>query len=242
MKNKIYISIFLWLSFVVLVVSFFTQNAEKECQALKETQESILRVHKKMYNNKSNSMRLRINIAGNNPRDKIVQDTVEKGEVLLNSMFVKEKIENERVLPFLWKYYYSMEVGREIDGTEKILKKLEEYEGGSEIVKQVNFLNRYQTAFYHLYEHYNKIGEYSRRFTKTRIVNASDTTLGFELGFYDDYFIIPRSKAWWITGSSNKLTGIQTETYIERDTITKMYKVIPSKNGKINPFDYEEVE
>ncbi|WP_375560398.1 hypothetical protein ACE193_22295 [Bernardetia sp. OM2101] len=82
-ENKIYISLFLWLSFIVLVVSYFTQNTEKQHQALKETQETVLRVHKKIYDNKFNSMEFQINSDGNNPRDRIVQDTVKKGEFLI---------------------------------------------------------------------------------------------------------------------------------------------------------------
>ncbi|WP_375560399.1 hypothetical protein ACE193_22305 [Bernardetia sp. OM2101] len=150
-------------------------------------------------------------------------------------MFAEEKIENKRILPFLSKYYYSIEA---IDDTERILKELEVYKGNNKIIEQVNLLDRYKTSFYYLYKHYEKVGSYSTPFTTMKIVNASDTTIG--IGIYNAAEL--QGKALWITGSSKKLIGIQIETYIEKDTITKMYKVMPSKNGKINPFDYEELE
>ncbi len=235
MNNKIYISILLWLSFIVLVISYFTQNIEKQNQAIKETQETVLKSHKTMYNNKFNSMEEWINEDGNMLANVIVHDTVQRGEVLLNSMFAEGKIENKRILPFLYKYYYSRE---EIDNTEKILKELEEYKGNNEIIKQVDFIDRYQTSFYYLYKHYETVGSYSTPFTMMNIVNATDTTIG--IGFYNAKGLT--SKVGWMTDASKKLMGIKLETYIQEDTITKIYKVIPSKNGKINPFDYEEIE
>ncbi|WP_375560397.1 hypothetical protein ACE193_22290 [Bernardetia sp. OM2101] len=243
MKNKIYISIFLWLSFIVLVVSYFTQNTEKQHQALKETQETVLRVHKKMYNDKFNTTELLIHSMGNNPRYRVVQNTVQEGEILLNSMFAEAKIENQRILPFLYKEYYSMEVMKEVDDTEKILKELKEYKGNNEIIEQVNFLDRYQTSFGYLYKHYEKIGDFRIRFAKTNIVNASDTTLGFEfVGSYDDYIIPPENKVMWALNSFGDVALIDVETHTKEDTVRKRYKVIPSKNDKINPFDYEERE
>jgi hypothetical protein len=243
MKNKIYISIVLWLFFIVLVVSYFTKNTEKQNQALKETQESILKTHEKVYNDNFKNMELLIYRMGNSPRDRVVQNNVQKGEIVLKSMFAEEKIENERILPFLYKNYYSLEVGKEVDDTEKILQELEVYKGNNEMIKQVNFIDRYQTSFYYLYKHYEKIGDYGIRFTKTNIVNVSDTTLGFEfIGSYDDYIIAPRNEVGWNRDSLNNLKYFRVNTYKQEDTITKMYKVISSKNGKPNPFDYEERE
>lgn len=243
MKNKIYISIFLWLFFIVLVVSYFTQNIDKQNQAIKETQETILKAHEKIYKDKFNNKELLIYSMRNNPRDRVVQNNVQKGETILKSMLTEGKIENERILPFLYKNYYSVEVRDEVDDTEKILKELKEYKGRNEMIKQVNFIDRYQTSFYYLYKHYEKIGDFRIRFTQTNIVNASDTTLGFEfIGSYDDYIIEPQNKVRWGTDSSKNLNLISVEIYIEEDTIKKMYKVIPSKNGKPNPFDYEERE
>ncbi|WP_338815727.1 hypothetical protein V9L05_22220 (plasmid) [Bernardetia sp. Wsw4-3y2] len=240
MKNKIYISLFLWLSFIILVVSYFTQNTEKECQALKETQNTFLKSHKKMYNDKFNSMELYIDGLGNNPRDFLIQNKIQEGESLLDSMFVKGKIENERILPFLRTHYYSM---GEVNDTKKILKGLEIYKGNNKMLQQVNLIDRYQTSFYYLYEHHKEIGDFRIRYSKTNIINVSDTTLGFEfLGRYEGVVLTPENKVYWMMDSSKKLIGIKTDTYTKEDTITKMYKVIPSKNGKINPFDYEEVE
>ena len=243
MKNKTYISLFLWLFFIVLVVSYFTQSKEQQNQALKETQESILKAHEKMYSNKYNNMEVFIHSLGNSPRDRVVQNTVQKGEIILKSMFTEEKIENERILPFLYKNYYSLEVKDEVDDTEKILKELKEYKGRDEMIQQVNFIDRYQTSFYYLYKHYEKIGDFRIRFTQTNIVNASDTTLGFEfIGSYDDYVTTSRSEVGFNTDSLNNLIYLRVNIYIQEDTITKMYKVIPSKNGKPKPFDYEEIE
>ncbi len=244
MKNKIYISIFLWLFFIVLIVSYFTKNTKKQNQALKETQETVLKAHEKMYDNKFNTVELLIHSMGNNPRDRPVQNTVQKGEVLLNSMFAEGKMENERILPFLYKDYYSLEAMKEVDDTEKILKELEEYKGSNEMIKQVNFIDRYQTSFYYLYKHHEQIGDFRLRFMKTNIVNASDTTLGFEFegGVYDNYIIEPQNEVRWSTDSSKNLNFIFVKTYTKEDTVRKIYKVIPSKNAKPNPLDYEEIE
>lgn len=242
MKNKKYLSIFLWLSFVVLIVSYLNKdNKEKQSQAIKETQEAVLKAHKKIYKIRFDKKQLLISSMGNNPMDRAIQDTIKIGGELLNSMFAEGRIENQRILPFLSKYYYSRET---VDDTEKILQDLEEYKGSNQTVKQVNLVSRYQTSLYHLYNHYNKLGSAcNMRFTETLIMNVSDTTLGFAfMGFYDDYVVEPDTRVWWITGDSKKLIGIKTETYLGEDTIKKMYKVIPSKSGKPNPFDYKEID
>ena len=221
-----------------MVVSYFTQSTEQQNQALKETQESILKAHEKMYSNKFNSMEEWIDRDGNSPRNRAVQNTVQKGEIILKSMLVEGKIENESVLPFLYKNYYSVEAGREVDDTKKILKELEVYKGNNQIIKQVNFLNCYQTSFYYLYKHYERVGSYSTPYSTMDIVNASDTTIG--MGVYNAAEL--QSKVWWMKDPSNILRGIKVEIYTEGDTITKMYKVIRSQNAKPRPFDYEEIK
>ncbi|WP_291728562.1 hypothetical protein, partial [Bernardetia sp.] len=191
------------------------------------------------YNNRFNSMEFQINSEGNHPRDRVIQDTVQMGEKLLDAMFTEGKIENNRILPFLHKYYYS-----ERGDTEKFLRKLKEYKGNNQIVKQVNLVSRYQTSLYYLYNHYNKLGSASpMRLTETLIMNVNDTTLGLAfMGLYDNYILEPQNKVWWMTDDSKNLIGIKVETYIKGDTIEKMYKVTPQKNGKPNPFDYEKID
>ena len=230
------------MSFVILIISYFTKNTETQNQAIEETNKHVLKVYKKIYNNKFNSMELKLNNEGNHPRDRIIQDTVRMGGELLDAMFAEGKIENELILPFLSKNYYSRETT--IDDTEKILQELEEYKGNNQIVKQVNLVSRYQTSLYHLYNHYNKLGSAcNMRFTEILIVNVSDTTLGLAMDLYDDYVVEPRIvRVNWSTDSSKKLERIYVEASIKNDTVKKLYKVIPPKNGKPNPFDYEEIE
>ncbi|WP_375559966.1 hypothetical protein ACE193_19945 [Bernardetia sp. OM2101] len=256
MKTKLYTSIFLWLVLTILVVSYSLKNQEKELKAIETTKTIILNTHKEYYEKKLSDTEESINDMRNNPRDRKVQDTVEMGKILIDSMFENGGIQTEIIMPFLYK---SFQDKWNQYALQHSVKPLEKYKGTNEILKQIHPLADYQFYYKHLYNRYDLIyGGISCGFSINLIRKSSDTTLalqptGFPFLNYtkEPIFTIQSVDKnikidgyWKLSFDKNATKPIifQTNEYTKTDTIRKRYQIKPQQGKKLGAFDYEEIE
>lgn len=253
MKTKLYISIFLWLAFIILITSYSLKNEEKELNAISKTKNSVLNAQKEYYAKKLDDAEVTINDNGNNSRDRKVKDTLEMGTILIDSLFKNNEIEVNIIMPYLCKYHNSVEPQ---DDTDEIKQCLEKYEGNSEIIKSIDNLRRYQYSYKFLYEHFYKIDWKSCSFDRVVVMQSSDTTIAFDLIGTPNYVEVAEKTIQFINQKDNKENNwsikfdknstepiiFQINTYTKTDTTRKRYQIKPQKGKKLKTFDYEEIE
>ncbi len=240
MKTKLYSSIFLWLAFVILIVSYSFKNEEEELKAISATKNVVLNAHKEYYDKKLNDVEILINDKGNDYRDIKVQDTVKMGRVIIDSLFQKNELDYDKIKVFLYEYNFDYQLH---DYEQK-------FEDNSEIIKNINNLDSYQYYYTLLYAHHNKLGGGGGGFDRISIMKSSDTTIAFNLtGEVTNtiQFINQKDNKennWKLSYDKNSTEPIifQINTYTKTDTIRKKYQIKPQKGKKLKPFDYEEIE
>lgn len=254
MKTKLYTSIFLWLAFIILIVSFSLDNQEEELKAVAITKKSMLEAHKKYYDKEINEAEFFLEENGNNSRDRKVQDTVEMGRVLIDSMFENGEIQTEIIMPFLSKHYYNHEGAYSEE--EEIRRSLRKYEGNNKLIKSVDNFSHYQYTYGRLFDHHHKLWNSNCGFDRISIVKSSDSTLAFSITGLPIYIETPeksiqfinqkdkKENDWKLSFDKNSTEPIifQINTYTKTDTIRKRYQIKPQKGKKLKPFEYEEIE
>ncbi len=256
MRIKIYISLFLWLSFLLLVISHFMNTKEKEeLKAIDITKNSVLKAQQKHYDKEINKTEILLEETGNNHRDRKVQDTVLIGRTIIDSLFENGEIKAEIIMPFLSKYYYNHEGAHSEE--EEIRHLLEGYKGDNEVIKSIDNFSRYQYAYDRLFDHHNKFWDgRGCGFDRVSIAKSSDSTLAFAITALPNYIELPektiqfinqednKEKDWKLQYDKNSTQPIifQINTYTKTDTTRKRYQIKPQKGKQLKTFDYEEIE
>ncbi|WP_291724527.1 hypothetical protein [Bernardetia sp.] len=256
MKTKLYTSLFLWLTFIILIVSYSLENQEEELKAIAITKMIVLNTHKEYYDKEINNAEEHINVFRNHPRYRKVQDTIEMGRVLIDSMFENGEIQTEVIMPFLYKSFQDKWNQYALRGLPKLIGK---YRGENEILKQIHPVANYQFYYKHLYNHHDLLyGGILCGFNINLVRKSSDTTFALQpTGFpflhhtkepictiqsADDN--IQQDYYWKLSYNKNSTEPVifQVNIYTKTDTIRKRYKIKPPKGRKLKPYDYEEIE
>lgn len=250
MKNtKLYISLFLWLAFGIVITTYFFSNKDEQLKAIKNTNKFVVKNTQTIWKQKLKKLKKKLAERGNDFRDIKVYDGIENSYSFINTNYENATIDFENLINIL------------PDSTKVVFRKEQKQKfvtTQNQVVKEIYQLNLYQNAYNSLHYEYSKFGSSHSSFSRTSIVQESDSTFGFYSVWFPLEMELPQQKVelvynykkqdynWklFFPKDYNYTDPIifQFNTYTETDTIRKRYQIKPQKGKKLKPFEYEEIE
>ncbi|WP_338762959.1 hypothetical protein WAF17_18660 [Bernardetia sp. ABR2-2B] len=244
---KLYVSLFLWVTFGIVMVAHFISDEDKELTAINNTNSFVAENNKLIWQEQLKKLRQTIANDGNNARDMKVYNDIRSSYDFIDGYYKNNEIAFKNVIEIL------------PDSSKVVFKEEQKQEfvtTKSQIVKEIYKLNLHQNAYRSLYTEYMKIGSFGCHFSIISIIQESDSTLGFygvgfplemDLSKQTAELVHNNSKQdynWKLFFPKDSLKPItfQINTYTKTDTIRKRYQIKPQKGKKLKPFEYEEIK
>ncbi len=246
---KLYVSLFLWITFGIVIAAHFISDKDKELTAINNTNSFVAENNKLIWQEQLKKLRQTIANYGNNARDIKVYNDIRNSYDFIDECYRNNEIDFKNVIEILPD---SSKVAFKEEQKQKFVTTK------SQIVKEIHKLNLHQNTYRPLYTEYMKIGSFGGHFSTICIIQESDSTFGFYgVGFplemelpkqtieliynykkqdYNWKLFFPKDYNY------TKPIIFQINTYTKTDTTRKRYQIKPQKGKKLKPFEYEEIE